>query len=88
MVIVTITCYHLLFVVQVVQQMASGWQMVAEHLSESPNCVFYLLFDAKEFLFAKNLVDMSEDLDTELKQVQAISFLSWCFCLVKCIELY
>ena len=34
-----------------------------------PSSVLHLLFDANEFLFAKNLVEMNSGMDPELKMV-------------------
>lgn len=49
--------------------MASGWQNVSEMLNREPSAVFHLLFDAKEFMFAKKLTDLITDIDSQLKMV-------------------
>ena len=49
--------------------MASGWQDVSEMLNREPSAVFHLLFDAKEFMFAKKLTDLITDIDSQLKMV-------------------
>lgn len=45
--------------------------MVAKYLADKPSCVFHLLFDAQEYLFAKDLADMNSSLDKKLKQVKS-----------------
>jgi len=52
-----------------VEQLATGWQNVAQLLIHEPEAIFSLLFDAKEFQFAKKLADVRE-VNPELKLVR------------------
>lgn len=56
-----------------VEELAAGWQNVVEHLSENPSYVFHLLFDAEEFLFAKNLTEKLKDSNLKSVSVTAVT---------------